>query len=310
VSTGVASGSVKTQHSARLQGITFMLIAVGAFAGLDTLLKLLAQFYPTMEVSALRGACSLPFLLLPTLLRGRARELKPVRWGWHLTRGALQVITLATFIYALRLLSLADTYAIFLSAPLIVTALSVPLLREHVGWRRWVAIGVGMCGVIVILKPSGSHLITLGALAALASAATYASSVVTVRMLTRSETTASITLWPMIVMTVFSTAYAAPNWVGIRIEHWGWLLATGVVGAIGTRMLTEAFRAAPASVVTPFEYTALIWGVAIDWLLWSKLPATRVCMGGGLVIASGLYLIWRERQVRLTELRAECGVHP
>jgi drug/metabolite transporter (DMT)-like permease len=303
VSTDAAE-SVHSQHAARLKGIVYMLIAVGSFAGLDTLLKLLSQHYPTMQVSAMRGAFCLPFLVLPALLMGTARELKPVRWGWHLARGLLQVALLATFVYALRRLSLADTYAIFLCAPLIVTALSVPLLKEHVGWRRWIAIGVGMCGVLVMLRPSGSNLVTLGALAALLSAVMYATTVVTVSMLTRTEAPASITLWPMVVMTVLTTLYAAPNWVGIRIEHWGWLIATGAVGALGTRMLTEAFRAAPASVVAPFEYTALLWGVAIDWLLWNTLPSLRVCIGGAVVIASGLFLIWRERQIHLAALSA------
>ena len=279
-----------------------MLVAVGAFACLDTLLKLLVQHYPTMQVSALRGAASLPFLVLPALIMRRAHELRPRRFGWHLWRGVLQIITLVAFIYALRSLSLADTYAIFLSAPLMVTALSVPLFKEHVGWRRWLAIGVGLSGVLVMLRPSGSGLMTLGAVAALLSAATYAAGVLTVRMLTRTETAASITLWPLVVMTVATGAYSIPDWVELRVEHLGWIVATGAVGALGTRMLTEAFRAAPASVVAPFEYTALIYGVAIDWLLWSTLPSLRVVLGGALVIASGLFLIWRERQLRLAAL--------
>jgi drug/metabolite transporter (DMT)-like permease len=281
-----------------------MLIAVSSFACLDALLKLLSQHYPTMQVSAMRGAASLPFLVLPALLMGKARELKPKRWRWHFVRAVLQTLTIVTFIYALRVLSLADTYTIFLSAPLIVTALSVPLLREHVGWRRWIAIAVGLCGVLVMLRPSGSSLVTLGALAALASAVMYAANVITVRMLTRTESAASVTLWPMILMTVATGLYAVPGWVDIRVEHWGWLLATGAVGALGTRMLTEAFRAAPASVVAPFEYTALIWGVIIDWLLWSTLPSLRVYIGGSLVIASGLFLIWRERQIHRAALEA------
>jgi drug/metabolite transporter (DMT)-like permease len=280
-----------------------MLVAVGAFAALDTFLKLLSQHYPTMQVTAMRGAASLPFLALP-LFMGRAHELKPVRWGWHLARGLLQVALLSTFIFALGRLSLADTYAIFLSAPLIITALAVPLFKEHVGWRRWVAIGVGMCGVLVMLRPSGSNLITIGALAALLSAVMYAATVLTVRMLTRTETTASITLWPMVVMSVLTVLYAAPNWVSIRPEHWWWLVGTGAVGALGQRMITEAFRFAPASVVTPFEYTALIYGVVIDWALWQTLPSLRVCLGGTVVIASGLFLILRERQMHRAAMAA------
>jgi drug/metabolite transporter (DMT)-like permease len=279
-----------------------MLIAVGAFACLDTLLKLLVEHYPTLQVTAMRGLASLPFLVLPSLFTGRVAELKPRRIAWHVWRGGLQIVTLVTFVYALRLLSLADTYAIFLSAPLMVTALSVPLFKEHVGWRRWLAIGVGLSGVLVMLRPSGAGLLTLGAVAALVSAATYAAGALTVRMLTRTETPESITLWPLVVMAVATGLYCLPNWVPVRFEHLGWLVATGAVGALGTRMLTEAFRAAPASVVAPFEYTALIYGVTIDWLLWSKLPTPRVILGGAIVIASGLFLIWRERQLRLAAI--------
>ena len=254
-----------------------MLIAVGAFAVMDALLKLLSGHYPTMQVSAMRGAASLPFLVLPALFMGQVRKLKPIRWPWHLMRGVLQVGILGAFVYAVRLLTLADTYAIFLSAPLIVTALSVPLLKEHVRWQSWIAIGVGLCGVIAMLRPSGSSLMTLGALAALAAAVGYAFSALSLRILTRTEETVSVVLWPIVVMTLISGAIAIPQWVGIRLEHWVWVAATGAVGALGTRMLTEAFRAAPASVVAPFEYTALLWGVTIDWAVWSKLPSLRVC---------------------------------
>jgi drug/metabolite transporter (DMT)-like permease len=99
-------------------------------------------------------------------------------------------------------------------------------------------------------------------------------------------------------MTVFAALLAAPHWVPIRREHWGWLAGIGAVGALGSRMMTEAFRSAPASVVAPFEYVALLWGVAIDWTVWNVLPTSRVYFGGGSVIASGLYLISRERQLR------------
>lgn len=279
-----------------------MLVAVGSFACLDTLLKLLVEHYPTLQVTTMRGLASLPFLVLPTLFMGRAADLKPRRIAWHVLRAGLQIVTLVAFVYALRVLSLADTYAIFLSAPLMVTALSVPLFKEHVGWRRWLAIGVGLSGVLVMLRPSGTGLLTLGAVAALVSATAYAAGVLTVRMQTRTETTASITLWPLVVMALATGLCSLPNWVPVRVEHLGWLVATGAVGALGTRMLTEAFRAAPASVVAPFEYTALVYGVAIDWLLWSKLPTPRVILGGAVVIASGLFLIWRERQLRIAAL--------
>src|SRR5262245_38150531 len=123
-----------------------MLLSVGFFAGMDALLKTLSGSYPALEVSALRGAASLPFVVAATLWRGRLADLKPVRWPLHLARGVLAIIMLSSFIYALRLLPMADAYALFLAAPLIVTGLSVPLLGERVDWRRWVAIAVGLAG--------------------------------------------------------------------------------------------------------------------------------------------------------------------
>jgi drug/metabolite transporter (DMT)-like permease len=273
-----------------------MLIAVGVFAIMDTLLKVLAPHYSTMQLTALRGAASLPFMLIPLVIFGRLRDLKPVRWQLHLARGALSVFVMGGFIYAVRVLSLADAYAIFLAAPLIVTALSGPLLREHIGWRRWLAICVGLSGVLMMLRPQSSSVLTLGALAAFASATAYALSALTVRVLTRTDTTVGITFWVIVQLTLFSGLLAAAGWRPIEPEHWWPLIGIGITGAIAQHLLTEAFRLAPASVIAPFEYTALLYGVAIDYLFWDVLPSARVYFGGSVVIVSGLYLIWRERQ--------------
>jgi len=211
------------------------------------------------------------------------------------------VLVLGGFIYAVRVLSLANAYAVFLSAPLIVAALSVPLLGERIDGRNWIAILVGLVGVLTMLRPSASGLSTLGTLAALVGAIAYALSAIAVRVLTRSDTTVSVVFWTVGLMTAFTTAISAPRWVPIEYAHWKWLLGLGVLAAIGQYLLTEAFRSAPPSVVTPFEYTALLWGVAIDRLVWHVLPSARVCLGGGLVIATGLYLIWHQRRLAGSE---------
>jgi drug/metabolite transporter (DMT)-like permease len=271
-----------------------MLVAVGAFAFMDSLLKFLTQHYPTMQVSAVRGFASLPFVLLPLVYKRSWAELRPVRWKLHLMRGLLSVFLLGTFVYAIRVLSLADAYAIFLCAPLLVTALSVPILREKVGWHRWLAIGIGMCGVLVMLRPSSSSFMTLGALAAFVSAVAYAISVVSVRVLSQTDSNTSVVFWSMLIMTLVSTLLGLRDWQPIRIEHLGVIVATGALGALAIHLLTLAYRSAPASMIAPFEYTALLWGVGIDWLVWDTLPGTRVYVGGGIVVLSGLYVIWRE----------------
>jgi drug/metabolite transporter (DMT)-like permease len=278
-----------------------MIAAVAAFAGMDALLKAFSAYYPALEVAALRGAASLPFLVLPLLIRGRLRDLRPHRFPLHLLRGLLMIGVLGGFIYSVRVLSLADAYSIFLAAPLIVTALSVPVLREHVDWRNWVVIVVGLIGVVTMLRPSASSLVTLGAVAALLSATAYALSAIALRIVTQTDTTSSVVFWTIALMTLCTSLIAFPGWVPLRPQHWGLLLAMGVFGAIGQSLLTEAFRAAPPSVVAPFEYTSLLWGIGIDWTFWGVLPGARVLAGGGIVIASGLYLIWHEGNNRQRE---------
>lgn len=294
-----------THASHPLKAIISMLTAVAAFSGMDTLLKLLSQHYPPMEVVTLRGAASVPFMLLPLLVTGTLRSLKPIRIGMHVLRGLLMLLVLVAFVYAVRALSLANAYAIFLAAPLIVTALSVPLLGEHVGWRRWIAICVGLVGVIVMLHPSASSLVSLGAVAALLSAIGYAFNVIALRVITRTDTTASVVFWMIGLMTVLAALIALPNWVSIREEDWALIAGIGVFSAIAQHLLTEAFRSAPPSVVAPFEYTALLWGVLIDRVVWGLFPTTRMYVGGGIVIASGLYLIWREHVSRGPPIAAE-----
>jgi drug/metabolite transporter (DMT)-like permease len=293
-------------RSENLRGIGAMLCAVAAFAAMDAILKVLAGRYPAMQVTLLRGASSLPFVLAGVAITGRWGDLRPVRFGLHLARGVLGIVMVAGFVYAVQALSLATAYSIFFVAPLLVTALAVPLLGEHVDWRRWAAILTGLGGVLAMLRPSGTPLGTLamlGVAGALVSALAYAASAISVRVLTRTDTTASMVFWFLVLVTLFSAVLAAPGWVGVQPGDWAWIAALGGMGALGQHLITEAFRHAPASVIAPFEYTALLWGVAIDWAFWDVLPGGRVLTGGAIVIAAGLYLIWRERQLH-TELAA------
>jgi drug/metabolite transporter (DMT)-like permease len=280
-----------------------MLVAVGAFAFMDSLLKFLTEHYPTMQVSAMRGFASLPFVLLPLVYKRSFAELKPVRWKLHVMRGLLSVFLLAMFVYAIRVLSLADAYSIFLSAPLLVTALSVPVLGEKVGWHRWFAIAVGLCGVLVMLRPSTSSLMSFGALAAFVSAVAYAISVVSVRVLSKTDSNTSVVFWSMLIMTLVSTLLGLRDWQAIRAEHFGVILATGALGALAIHLLTLAYRIAPASMIAPFEYSALLWGVGIDWLAWNTLPDARVYIGGSIVVSSGLYVIWRESRAHAEHVK-------
>lgn len=272
-----------------------MLAAVATFSMMDVTMKHLVESYPSVQVTFLRGIASLPFLIGAIGIFGRWRDLIPNRWRLHLVRGLLSIVTLWGFIYSVSKLSLADAYTIFMSAPLLITALSVPLLGEHVGARRWVAVAVGLCGVVLVLKPSGAGLITIGGIAALVSALGYALSAITIRILSRTDTGASTVVWALSIMTLISGAIAIDGWVAMQWQHWPWILALGVTGALGQYFITDAFRRAPPPVIAPLEYTALAWGMLFDWVIWMTAPSSRMLVGAAIIVASGLYVIHRER---------------
>jgi drug/metabolite transporter (DMT)-like permease len=285
--------------SEHMRGIVAMLVAIAFFAVMDAQLKLLAGHYAPMQVAFLRGVTSLPFVLLPIVLRGRLARLRPVNVRLHLARGALSVLMLGSFIFAVRESSLATTYSIFMCAPLVVAALSAPMLGERVASAQWGAIAVGLAGVLLMIAPrGGGEWVSLGALAAVVAVATYSLSVVTLRLLSRTDTTESMVFWFSVLLSVGAGLLAIPAWVPLDLDHWPLFVGVGVTGALGQHFITEAFRHAPAAVVAPFEYTALLWGVALDLVIWRVLPGAVTLGGGAIVIGAGLYLLRREARSR------------
>jgi drug/metabolite transporter (DMT)-like permease len=280
-----------------LRGILSMLAAVATFSIMDVTMKHLVATYPPMQVTFIRGLASLPILIAAAGLFGQWRDLMPRRWRLHLVRGLLSVVTLWGFVYSVKQLSLADAYTIFMSAPLLITALSLPILGEHVGPRRWAAVVVGLCGVVLVLKPSGTGLITLGGIAALCAALGYALSALTIRILSRTDTGSATVVCALAIMSLISGVLAIDGWVTIDWSHWPWLMGLGITGALGQYFITEAFRRAPAAVIAPLEYTALAWGILFDWFIWMTAPSSRMLVGAAIIVASGIYVFNRERQV-------------
>ncbi|MGH8249134.1 MAG: DMT family transporter [Steroidobacteraceae bacterium] len=284
-----------TERADRLRGVLLMLAAVGAFALMDALMKHLAASLPAIQVASLRGMSSLPFVVLSYLLTGQLALLRPVRFGMHLLRGVLAIAMLWGFLWALARASMADTYAVFMCAPLLVVLTAALLLGEQIGRQVWIAIVVGLAGVIVILDPSLEGMASLAGLATLGSALAYAFVVVLVRVLSRTETTASMVFWFLLLLSIGAGLLAVPVWRPIAPLDWPWIAGIGLTGWAGQHLITEAFRLAPASLVSPFEYTALVWAMGIDWLAWQTLPGARMLAGSAIIVGAGLYLLLRER---------------
>ena len=283
-----------SRNDNKRRGIVMMLLACLFFSLMDAVMKRLAGEFPAIQVTALRALSSLPLILLYVHWRGAWASLWRVRWPLHLFRIGLGVAMLTLFAFALKRLPLTEAYALFYISPLAIAALSIPFLGEKVSKASWIAIAFGLLGVLVVLKPSGKGLVSLAGLAVLVSALCYACSAITVRLLSRTDSSESMVWWVMFGVALVAGLVAAPGWVAVGFKH-GWLLAAlAITGFIGQLTITEAFKLAPAATVTPFEYSALAWGLGLDLLLWQTVPHVRVFVGAAIIVASGIYLARHE----------------
>lgn len=278
-------------QSSRARGITLMLLAVAIFSVMDLCLKVLSTELGPLQIATLRGAASLPFVLASVLWRRRLIDLRMRRLDLHLVRGMLSVLMISAFAYAVRLMSLSNVYTLFMVAPLMVTAISVPLLGERVRAGAWIAIFVGLVGTLVLLRPSTTGINLYGALAALACAACYTASYVLARVMSRTESADSLVFWVLAMMAGFSAVLGYGSWRPIPPSLWAWIAVIGVTGAVAQQFITRAFMLAPASVIAPFEYTALVWGALFDWLIWSTHPGAATLVGAALIVGSGTYVM-------------------
>lgn len=286
-----------------------MLVAVGCFSLMDTVLKVLAGHYPALQVAALRGMVALPLVFAYLSWRGAWGKVWRLRWPLHLLRGVLAVGMLGMFTYGVRGLPLANAYTLFFVAPLLITVLAVPFLGERVPRAHWWAIAIGLAGVLVALRPSPDAFLGLAGLAVLGAAACYAASAVAGRLLCRTDPPESLVLWSMTLLSIFGGILALPNWTPVLSEHLGLLAALGLTGFLGQIAITEAFRHGQASAVAPFEYTALAWGIGLDYIIWTVLPDGYTLAGAGIIIAAGLYLLRHEKIHRQAEVHTSAD-HP
>ncbi len=275
----------------------WMLAAGVLFAVMDAGMKWLAAHYTPFQVATLRSVSALPLVAIWVLARGRAGSLLRVHWPLHLLRGLLGVGMMVGFVYGLARMPLSTAYAIVFVAPLMITALAVPLLGEKVGPRRWSAIAVGLVGVLVVLRPTGDGVATTAGLVVVLAALCYSGAAITVRKLALRDSPEAMVFWFLLLLAVFAGAVAAFDWRPVQAAHLWVIGVVGLTGALGQVALTHAFRVGEASQIAPLEYAALLWVVLIDLTIWHALPDAQTWLGAGIIVASGLYLIRRERAV-------------
>lgn len=283
-----------TKNDNKRRGILMMLLACVFFSLMDAVMKALSAHYPAIQVTAMRAISSLPLIIVYVVWRKAVPTLFKVRWPLHLFRVVVGIAMLTSFAFALKTLPLTEAYALFFISPLLIATLSIPFLGEKVSRASWIAIAFGMLGVLVVLKPSGEGLISLAGLAILGSATCYAFSAITVRMLGRTDSSESMVFWLMLGMSIGAALLARQVWKPILAEDYGLIMLLAGAGFVGQLAITEAFKRAPAAAVTPYEYSALVWGLGLDLLIWQTAPGLRVFIGAGIIVASGIYLAKHE----------------
>lgn len=277
-----------------LQGIVLMLLAVGLFSLMDALVKWLGQSYPTMQIVFFRSLFAfVPLAFLIHRMGGLRIAMRVVSARGHLLRCLCGAAAMSLFFYSYAHMKLADAIAIGFAAPIFITALSVPMLGEKVGLRRWSACLVGFAGVLVMVKP-GSGVFETAALVALLATLFYALAVIYVRRLSRTDSNVSIVFWFTLSTTLLSALFLPFQWVTPQGWDWALLITVGLMGGVAQIAMTKAFRLAEVSVVMPFEYSAMFWAALAGWLVWRELPGMNIWIGCLLVVASGLYILFRE----------------
>ena len=276
------------------KAIVWLLLGVTGGLGLDLCAKEILQTYSLQEFVLMRSAFGvLIFMLLAPRFFGGFRMLKTRRWKWHLLRTALAVGAMYGFFYGLSKMPLVNALTLGFTAPLMVTALSVPFLGEQVGWRRWIAVSVGFLGTLIMLRP-GSGEFTFASVAILVAAFCYACQAITARHL-KSESMLSLAVYVVVgPLLIASLLISSDTWVTPDSKGWTLMAIAGVCSAIAWVGFINGYRGSSPAILAPFEYAALIGGAVAGYLIWDEIPDRFVVVGALIIIGSGLYVVYRE----------------
>lgn len=282
-----------------LRGIVMIIVAMFIFACQDTITKHLSQTYAAPQILWIRY---LFFAVFAVTLSGWNQPLKQVvqsrRRGLQLLRSFIIVFEIGAFILAVRVLSLAETHAIFASFPIIVTAMSAIFLRETVGIRRWSAVFAGFIGILIILRP-GFGVFQIEALIALGTAVLFAMYTILTRIVGRVDSAHTSILYMAVIGAAVMTMIGPFYWIEPTPSAWLGLAVLAVTGATGHLLVIKALECAPASVLQPFNFTLLVWVTIMGYLVFDSVPDATTIAGGLIVVASGIYIIFRERARKL-----------
>jgi drug/metabolite transporter (DMT)-like permease len=282
------------ERSARLAGIGLMLLSIFMFSFGDALGKFMVATYSVGQLLWLR-ACAALIVLAPMMWRHRADFTRLERPWLQLLRVTLSTLEVAAFFLATVYLPLADVITYYLACPIFVTALSALLLRERVGWRRWTAVLIGFCGVLIALRPS-TQTVSWPAMIALGGSLSFAF----LMLITRSLlATPDIVLASSQFMGTFALgALMSPfGWVTPNLGSLGLFAAAGCISVAALLCVNRSLKLAPASVVVPYQYSMIVWAVAFGYVVFGDVPEFATIAGAAIIIGAGFYIFLREQKL-------------
>jgi len=305
----VTKGIVHTQDR-RLFALGLRLLAIFGLASLSLFVKLASESGIRLpEIMFWRQFAAMPVVLLWIVMTAGLNSLQTQRFGAHARRSVFGMIGMVFTFGSIVLLPLAEATTLGFTVPIFATLLSALVLREHVGVHRWGAIILGFTGVLVVIQPGTGGFPLTGALVGLASAFMIGLISLQLREMGRTEPAATTVFYfSLISSTLLLALHLAPlplqleqavAWGGGTHNHyqWGLIAGLGLCGGLGQIALTASLRHAPVSTVVGMDYTSLIWSTLYGWAIWGALPGTSTWAGAPLIIASGLYIAWREHRL-------------
>ncbi len=286
-------------------GLTLMVIAVLISPLIDIFAKLAISMVPSAQITAVRFVLQVVFILPVVLMRGTLFDLTWKKTGLHMLRGGLLVVTMLSFITTLKAMEVADAIAIFFVEPIILTILGSIFLKETIGWRRYTACAVGFFGALLVIQPSMQEVGWI-ALLPIVSAFGLAVFLLVTRLVAQNEDPWSMQfhagIWGAIfcgILLYFGEGSGSQIFDPVVPDMTAdlYLLGVGVTATISGVLGVYAYRAAPASVLAPLQYLEIVSATIFGWLVFGDLPDALKWLGIAIIIASGLYIIWRERMI-------------
>ncbi|MCI2399981.1 DMT family transporter [Aliiroseovarius subalbicans] len=287
-------------HQSPLRGLGFAFASFALFATHDALIKSLGATYAVFQIIFFAMLFAFVPMAVMMLADRQVDNFRPHHPWLILLRALMSLIAMSSAFYAFTVLPLAEVYALLFATPLLITALSSLLLGETVRLQRWAAVLVGLAGVMVVLRP-GMTEFTLGHAGALTAAVASAFASIIVRRIGGEERTAVMILYPMLSSILVMGVILPFVYVPMALPDLGMVAGVGLLTVLAQLAIITAYRAAPAAVVAPVQYSQILWATGFGVLFFDELPDRMVALGAAIIIASGVFVVWRESRSNVSE---------